>query len=111
VVEVPAQAVTTTNSGSTVQVSTDGTTDNTETRTVKTGLTSGGEVQITSGLAAGEQVVVTRGGPPAGFGGQTTGGQTTGGQTTGGQTTGGNAPTGNGQTGNAPTFSSGGGAK
>ena len=57
VVQVPALAVTTTNGTSTVTVSADGTK---ETRTVTTGLRSGTMVEITSGLAAGEQVVITR---------------------------------------------------
>jgi multidrug efflux pump subunit AcrA (membrane-fusion protein) len=57
VVQVPVFAVTTTNGTSTVTVSKDG---KTETRTVTTGLTSGGMVEITSGLAAGEQVVINR---------------------------------------------------
>lgn len=72
VVQVPAFAVTTTNGTSTVTVSADG---KKETRAVTTGLTSGGMVEITSGLAAGEQVVITRpeglrfGGPAGGTGG------------------------------------------
>ena len=69
VVQVPAFAVTTTNGTATVTVSADG---KKETRAVTTGLTSGGMVEITSGLAAGEQVVIARpeglrfGGPPGG---------------------------------------------
>ena len=38
----------------------------TETRTVTTGITAGGQTEITSGLKAGEQVVLTL---PAAFGG------------------------------------------
>src|SRR5262249_3423959 len=76
VVQVPTQAVTTNNSGSTVQLSTDGTTDHTEARAVTTGITANGMVQITSGLKAGDKVVVTRFGPPAGITGGQTGSQT-----------------------------------
>jgi hypothetical protein len=52
---VPSRAVTTANSTSTVEVSTSG---GTETRTVTTGVTVGGMTQITSGLSAGESVVI-----------------------------------------------------
>ena len=52
---VPFRAVTTTNGTSTVEVSNG---SSTETRTVTTGLTVGGMVQITDGLSAGDQVVV-----------------------------------------------------
>jgi macrolide-specific efflux system membrane fusion protein len=65
-------AVTTADGTSTVTVRSD---DGDEERTVDTGLTSGSMVEITSGLEAGEQVVVTvpgardgggpAGGPPA----------------------------------------------
>jgi macrolide-specific efflux system membrane fusion protein len=65
-------AVTTVEGTSTVTVRSD---DGDEERTVDTGLTSGSMVEITSGLEAGEQVVVTvpgardgggpDGGPPA----------------------------------------------
>ena len=55
-VQVPALAVTTTPEGSTVSVVKD---DTTETRTVQVGITSAGMVQITSGLNAGEEVVIT----------------------------------------------------
>jgi multidrug efflux pump subunit AcrA (membrane-fusion protein) len=55
-VQVPAQAVTTEDGVSTVVVETDG---GRETREVETGTTSGGMVQITSGLEGGEQVVLT----------------------------------------------------
>ena len=68
VVQVPSFAVTTTNGTSTVTVSTDD--GKKETRTVTTGLTSGGMVEITSGLEAGEQVVIdVRPGDGAGGGG------------------------------------------
>ena len=100
-VQVPFQAVTTTNSGSTVQVSTNGTTDSTTTRTVTTGLTSGGMVQITSGLTAGEQVVVTRGGFPGGGPGGQSG-------PSGGQNGGQNGGQGGGQSG-VPQVVQGGG--
>jgi macrolide-specific efflux system membrane fusion protein len=67
VVQVPAMAVTTVDGTSTVTVRSD---DGDEERTVDTGLTSGSMVEITSGLEAGEQVVVTvpgaRGGGPDG---------------------------------------------
>jgi macrolide-specific efflux system membrane fusion protein len=72
VVQAPAMAVTTADGTSTVTVRSD---DGDEERTVDTGLTSGSMVEITSGLEAGEQVVVTvpgardgggpAGGPPA----------------------------------------------
>ncbi len=77
-VQVPSLAVTTTDGASTVKVRT---ASGDETRTVTTGLTSGNLVQITSGLKAGEQVVVTfafRGGG-AGGGTRGTGGTGTGG--------------------------------
>jgi len=65
-IQVPAQAVTNQEGASTVVVRTDG---GDETRTVETGVTSGGMVQITSGLEAGEQVVLTLAtGVPAGSG-------------------------------------------
>jgi hypothetical protein len=60
VVQVSALAVTTTNGVSTVTVATDGTsTGPTETRTVTTGLTASGNTEITSGLQAGDKVVIT----------------------------------------------------
>jgi multidrug efflux pump subunit AcrA (membrane-fusion protein) len=71
VVQVPAMAVTTADGTSTVTVRSD---EGDEERTVDTGLTSGTMIEITSGLEAGEQVVVTvpgarggglEGGPPA----------------------------------------------
>lgn len=55
VLQVPARAVTTTNGTPTVTVRHNG---QNETRTVKTGLTANGMVEITSGLTEGEQVVV-----------------------------------------------------
>ena len=61
---VPVRAVTTDGSTSTVEVQTAG---GTETREVTTGLTVDGMVQITSGLSAGDQVVLAA---PARFGGQ-----------------------------------------
>jgi multidrug efflux pump subunit AcrA (membrane-fusion protein) len=82
VVQVPTLAVTTTDGEATVTVDSDG---SRQTRTVTTGLSSGGMVEITSGLEAGEQVVVSRpgagqgggnggGGPPGGFPGSGEGG-------------------------------------
>lgn len=93
--QVPQRAVTTANGASTVTVASGG---STETRTVTTGLTANGMVQVTSGLSEGEQVVITL---PTGLGGQRgtqtgQGGQTgqtgQGGQTrqSGAQSTGGN---------------------
>lgn len=58
VIQVPSRAVTTTDDGSTVTVSTDGTADATETRTVTVGLTADGMTEITDGLNAGESVVI-----------------------------------------------------
>jgi multidrug efflux pump subunit AcrA (membrane-fusion protein) len=55
-VQVPVQAVSRDGGAATVVVRSDG---GDETRTVETGVTSGGMVQITSGLDAGEQVVIT----------------------------------------------------
>ena len=57
VLEVPIQAVTMSNGQSTVQVSSG---SNQEKRTVVTGLSSGGMIQIKSGLKAGEQVLVAQ---------------------------------------------------
>jgi multidrug efflux pump subunit AcrA (membrane-fusion protein) len=54
-VQVPTLAITQTNGQSYVTVSANG---KTVKRVVTTGITSGGEVQITSGLTGGEQVVV-----------------------------------------------------
>ena len=72
VLQVPARAVTTTNGASTVEVRHDGGTEN---RTVKTGLTANGMVEITDGLKEGEQVVINL---PTAFGGSG-GGATPGG--------------------------------
>lgn len=55
-IQVPTQAVTTTNAGATVMVAVNG---RKQRREVRTGLTSNGMVQVTSGLNAGEQVVVS----------------------------------------------------
>jgi macrolide-specific efflux system membrane fusion protein len=54
--QVPSQYVTTTQGASTVVVVRG---NDRETRTVETGITSGGMVQITSGLQEGEQVLLT----------------------------------------------------
>jgi macrolide-specific efflux system membrane fusion protein len=71
-IQVPAQAVTNQEGASTVVVRTD---DGDETRTVETGVTSGGMVQVTSGLEAGEEVVITLAtGVPAGGDGDGGGG-------------------------------------
>jgi multidrug efflux pump subunit AcrA (membrane-fusion protein) len=60
VVQVSSLAITTTDAGSTVTVATNGTLDGpTETRKVTTGLTASGNTEITSGLKAGEKVVIT----------------------------------------------------
>jgi macrolide-specific efflux system membrane fusion protein len=60
VLQVPVRAVTNTNGTSTVEVSKNGSSNGpTETRTVKTGLTANGMIEITSGLQAGEKVVVS----------------------------------------------------
>ncbi len=71
VVQVSSLAITTNDSGSTVTVATDGTTNGpTETRTVTTGITANGNTEITSGLKAGEKVVITINRPaglPSGF--------------------------------------------
>lgn len=72
-VQVSSLAITTNDTGSTVTVATDGTTTGpTETRTVTTGITANGNTEITSGLKAGEKVVITINrpsgfSPPAGF--------------------------------------------
>ncbi len=68
VVQVSSRAITTTNGASTVVVATNGTLSGpTETRTVETGLTANGMTEITSGLKAGDKVVVTTPGFPSGF--------------------------------------------
>ena len=56
VLAVPANAVTQANGVSTVTVSTNGTT---APQVVTTGISTGGQIQISSGLTAGDQVVVT----------------------------------------------------
>jgi multidrug efflux pump subunit AcrA (membrane-fusion protein) len=73
-VQVPSRAVTTdTNGRSTVQVATDGTAGGArQTRVVTTGLVTGGETQIVSGLRAGESVVIAAPTFP-GFAGNRTG--------------------------------------
>ena len=79
VVQVPSLAVTTAEGTATVTVRTDG---GDEERTVETGLTSGTMVEITSGLTAGEQVVVTApGARGGGFSGGAPPGFDTGGET------------------------------
>ena len=56
---VPSAAVATENGQSTVQVALDGTADGrVKTRAVTTGETSGNQIEITSGLAAGDQILV-----------------------------------------------------
>jgi multidrug efflux pump subunit AcrA (membrane-fusion protein) len=73
VIQVSSLAVTTANGTSTVEVAANGTTTGpTETRTVSTGLTANGNTEITSGLAAGEKVIITIT-RPAGAGGFTPG--------------------------------------
>jgi macrolide-specific efflux system membrane fusion protein len=84
---VPSRAVTTSSGTSTVTVQTDG---GTQTRTVQTGVTVDGMTQITSGLSAGESVVITT--PTFGGGGG-------GGQPTGGLPSGVSIPSGGGATG------------
>jgi uncharacterized membrane protein YgcG len=75
---VPVAALHRTSSGTTVTVDKNGTRT---ARTVSTGLVSGGQVQITDGLTAGEKVVVTsvRVTAPAGTSGTTGTGARTGG--------------------------------
>ncbi len=80
VVQVSSLAITTANGVSTVVVAKDGTTTGpTETRTVTTGLVSGGSTEITAGLKAGEQVIVSITRPGAFTGGGTNNGGTNGG--------------------------------
>ncbi len=69
-IQVPSRAVTTdANGATTVLISTDGTVNGArQTRTVTTGLVSGGETQIVSGLRAGEHVVIAAPTFPGGFG-------------------------------------------
>jgi macrolide-specific efflux system membrane fusion protein len=71
VVQLPTFAVTTTDTGSTVTVSANG---KESTRTVTTGLASGGFTQITSGLKGGEEVVLAIPGRGGGQGGGATAG-------------------------------------
>ena len=60
VIQVPTRAVSTENGKSVVTVATSGKLGGpTETRTVTTGVTAGGQTEITSGLKQGEQVVLT----------------------------------------------------
>ena len=67
VIQVPTRAVSTENGKSVVTVATSGKLGGpTETRTVTTGVTAGGQTEITSGLKQGEQVVLTL---PAALGG------------------------------------------
>lgn len=75
VLQVPTRAVSTDDTGSSVTVSTDGTADGaTETRSVTIGLTASGMTEITSGLTAGEQVVISF--PGRGVGNAATGAPT-----------------------------------
>ena len=91
VVQVPLRAVTTDSGASTVEVALAGTANGkTEIRTVTTGASAGGQIEITEGLDEGEQVVVenvviTGGGSDGGEGGFPGGGQLpSGGQIPGG---------------------------
>ena len=79
VLQVPTRAVSTDDTGSSVTVSTDGSADGsadgaTETRSVTIGLTASGMTEITSGLKAGEQVVISF--PGRGVGNAATGAPT-----------------------------------
>ncbi len=71
VVQVSTLAITTNDSGSTVTLATDGTaTGPTQIRKVTTGLTANGNTEITSGLKAGDKVIITITRPvglPSGF--------------------------------------------
>ena len=88
VIQVPARAVTTVNGVSTVVLTTNGKLDGpTETRTVTTGATSNGQIEITKGLQVGDKVIETlpnfaallgRGGTGTGGGGFGGGGTRTG---------------------------------
>jgi multidrug efflux pump subunit AcrA (membrane-fusion protein) len=80
VIQVPTRAISTVNGKSTVTVATNGTLGgSTETRAVVTGITAGGQTEITSGLKVGEKVVITIPSIFAGAGGRTsTGGVPTG---------------------------------
>lgn len=67
VIQVPTRALSTQNAKTVVTVATSGKLGGpTEIRTVTTGLTAGGQTEITSGLKVGEQVVLTL---PTAFGG------------------------------------------
>jgi macrolide-specific efflux system membrane fusion protein len=82
VLQIPLQAVTPSNGRSTVVVAKGGTTSGrTETRTVTTGLTANGMVEIKSGLKDGDSVIVRS---LTGLGGTGTGSGTNGGGTPGG---------------------------
>ena len=106
VLQVSSLAITTSNGVSTVKVAKDGTaTGPKETRIVQTGLTDNGMTEITSGLVAGEKVVIsvpsfpgarsTSGGGGSGFPGASGGsGLPTGGFPGGGFPGGGNTPSG-----------------
>jgi multidrug efflux pump subunit AcrA (membrane-fusion protein) len=60
VLQVPSQAITTSNGTSTVLVAKDGTADGpTETRTVEVGVSLNGQTEITSGLSKGDKVIVS----------------------------------------------------
>jgi HlyD family secretion protein len=60
VLQVPTRAITPINGVSTVRLAKDGTADGAvEVRTVETGLTADGQTEITSGLKAGDKVLVT----------------------------------------------------
>lgn len=80
-VQVPSRAVSTEGTTSRVTVRGDG---GDETRTVTTGLTSNGMVQITSGLKTGESVVITFGRPGGTGSGTPSGAGPGGGLTNGG---------------------------
>ena len=84
VISVPTRAISTQNGKSVVTVATNGTLGGpTATRVVTTGITAGGETEITSGLKAGEHVVISLssffGGAGGGTRGRTFGGAGTGG--------------------------------
>ena len=69
VLQVSGRAVTTTQDGSTVRLAVDGTTTGkVESRTVTTGTTLNGVTEITSGLKAGDQVLVSTPSFPGGAG-------------------------------------------
>ena len=111
--QVPTRAVsTTTNGKSTVTVATDGKLDGpTETRTVTTGLTAGGQTEITSGLKEGEQVVVTLPAALGGFSRTGSGGGGSGGGGSGGFGGGGSGGGAGGTGGSTRTGGSGGSSR